>query len=501
MLSRSFLAVLLIAISTADANAQVHYYPGGSPWDQVADGGPDAVVPGWYYNLGITGIRVELTEDKPEHLTVRYVFADSPAHEKVSPGDVIIGAGGKRFVTPHRNGYGMDKFGPDGPIADFAIALEACQSTTGSGKLDLTIERAGTEIEASLAIDKRYGTFSDSFPTDCPKSDMILEELYSYLLEHQAEDGSWGIPPQDTFAPLALMASGKPEHMAAVKKNVKMHARTTAEDGKSWLINWRYMAAAIVMSEYYLLTGEEWVKEELQEVYDFLIFSQYTDTAQIDPKSYETHAGAVPKGPLDSHGGWGHNPGFEGYGPISMLTGQGAIAFSLMKECGIEVDKDRHDDAYAFVSRASGENAYVWYKDGPGGANDWADMGRTGTAALANWLYPWSGDLREQALRHARVIGDHPESFPDTHGSPQMGMCYAAAGAYCNPESFRKVMDANKWWFVLAQCTDGSFYYQPNRDNAGYRADSRISATAATAFILTIPQGKLRLTGRAPAAN
>ena len=27
----------------------------------------------------------------------------------------------------------------------------------------------------------------------------------------------------------------------------------------------------------------------------------------------------------------GANPGFEGYGPISMLTGQGALAFAMMK--------------------------------------------------------------------------------------------------------------------------------------------------------------------------
>ena len=57
-------------------------------------------------------------------------------------------------------------------------------------------------------------------------------------------------------------------------------------------------------------------------------------------------------------------------------------------------------------------------------------------------------------------------------------------------------MDSNRWWFLLSRCPDGSFYYQPNRDNAGYGADSRLSATAVTAFIFSIPKRSLLLTGK-----
>jgi hypothetical protein len=124
-------------------------------------------------------------------------------------------------------------------------------------------------------------------------------------------------------------------------------------------------------------------------------------------------------------------------------------------------------------------------------------MGRTGAAGIANLLSPYEGaEYRSRALAHARVIGAHPESFPDTHGSPVMGMGYAALAAHADAESFRRLMDANKWWFVLSQCPDGSFYYQPNRDNAGYGADSRISASAVAAFLLSIPRGNLHVTGK-----
>jgi hypothetical protein len=79
-----------------------------------------------------------------------------------------------------------------------------------------------------------------------------------------------------------------------------------------------------------------------------------------------------------------------------------------------------------------------------------------------------------------------------------MGMAYAALGAHLDAESFRKLMDANRWWFTLAQCNDGTFYYQPNRDNAGYGDDARLTASCVVAFIFTIPKRSLAITGRPP---
>jgi hypothetical protein len=486
--------VLLLALPSA---AQVHYHPDGNPWKQRAGGGPDAEVDGWYYNLGLTGLRVQLVEDHPKELLVKHVFAGTPAARKVQVGDWIAGAGGARFATAHENGYGMDVFGPEGPILELARALEASQSAGGEGRLALTLLRDGKERDVELAVGTKYGAYGAAFPADCPKSARILKELLAYLVEHQADDGSWGSPVQDTFAPLALLASGDPRYRAALERNVRMHARTTKAQDASDLINWRYMAAGIVLSEYHLATREAWVVDELKEIYAFLVSSQYTDLAQVNPRAKETHPHSFPKDAQSKHGGWGHNPGFEGYGPISMLTGQGALAFALMHRCGVAVDRARHDAAYAFLARGTGRNGYVWYEDQPAGQDDWADLGRTGAAGIANLLAPYEGgEYRARALQHAKLIGLHPESFPDTHGSPLMGMAYAALAANAVEGSFRTLMDANRWWFALAQCPDGSFYYQPNRDNAGYGADSRVGASAVTAFILSIPKRNLHVTGK-----
>jgi len=495
---RLSLAAFAVLALVSSASAQVHYHDSGHPWKQRASAGPDAEVPGWYYNLGITGLRVELVEDAPRALVVRYVFPDSPADGVVEVGDHIVGTSGQSFEEPHQNGYGMEVFGARGPIGEFAVALEAAQTKAGKGKLELQLLRGDERLAGTLKVGKAYGAFAKRFPEDCDKSGRVLAELRAYLVEEQREDGSWGNPVQDLFAALALLSSGEREHLAAVERNARYHARTTKSVDESSLINWRYMTAAIVLSEYALVTKAKWVEPELQEVYDFLISSQYVDLSQVSPRVRETHPADYPKNAMDSHGGWGHNPGFEGYGPICMLTGEGALAFALMERAGIVVDQVRHAAAYDFLVRGTGANGYVWYGDEKAGDADWADHGRTGVAGIAHWLAPFErGEHKAHALGHATVIGEHPESFPDTHGSPILGMGFAALTANLEPKSFRALLDANRWWFALAQCSDGTFYYQPNRDNAGYGADSRLGASAVTAFVLSIPEAGLVLTGRA----
>ncbi len=493
-----------LAFTTAGpAWAQVHYDPDtGSPWKERAEGGPDAEVPGWFYNLGVTGMRAELVADEPTALVVRHVFPGTIANGQVEVGDVIVGAGGKPFEVPHRNGYGEAVFGGHGPIMDFADALEACQGQKADGTLKLSVRRHGTVKELSLGIGKAYGSYAANFPANCPKSEKIRGELLELLARGQSPDGSFGDVLADMYAPLALLASGEPRFMPAVTRAIDRIAREAAlNHADDALINWHFMSWAITASEYFLATGDQRILPTIQKLHDRIAASQYIDMSQINPLAKESHPDSYPKGPRDSHGGWGHNPGFEGYGPIAMITGQGALAYALMQRCGIEVDRPKHDAAYGFLDRGTGPNGYVWYGDSLGGGPDgWADMGRTGAAALANSLAPYPEPVyRRRALAHAQVMGRHPQSFPDTHGSPMMGMVYEALGVNLDPPSFRSVMDANRWWFTMAQCPDGTFYYQPNRDNAGYGDTNRVMATAVVALIYSIPRQSLTITGKPPA--
>lgn len=59
-----------------------------------------------------------------------------------------------------------------------------------------------------------------------------------------------------------------------------------------------------------------------------------------------------------------------------------------------------------------------------------------------------------------------------------------------------KLMDANRWWFTIAQCNDDTFYYQPNRDNAGCGPEARMTASSLVAFIQTITARSLVIPGK-----
>ena len=492
------LCAFLFLIFSFSAVAQVDYIDDGRPWKNRTNRGPDAEVPGWYYNLGITGIRARLVPDRPKTLLVKYVFKKSPAYGKVKTGDYITGAGGREFKKPHVDGYGMDKFGPQGPIEEFAFALEKSQGWAGKGTFQIDIERDGKKSMIRLSVGSKYGEYGKNYPVSCNKTDKIIKELLPFLVKNQHPNGSFGNPVDNLYTPLALMASGESKYLRAVKKCVYHLAEITKPtDRKEGLVNWGYMTAGIVMSEYYLRTKDRKILKEIQEVYDFLISSQYMDLKQLHPNQKKTHPDATPKDNKKANGGWGHNPGFEGYGPISMVTGEGALAFALMYKCGIKVDRNRLDKAYNFLQRGTGKNGYTWYGDEVANHNGYADMGRTGASAIAHWLSPYSDSkYKKFALNQAKCIGSNPLSFPDTHGSPILGMGFAALAANIDQNNFRKLMDANKWWFTMAQCHDGTFYYQPNRDNAGYGANSRTSASAVTALIFLTKKKNLYVTGR-----
>ncbi len=76
-------------------------------------------------------------------------------------------------------------------------------------------------------------------------------------------------------------------------------------------------------------------------------------------------------------------------------------------------------------------------------------------------------------------------------------MGWTALGAAIEPRAFRNLMDKHKWFFNLSHCPDGTFVYQPNRDNNAqdYYSAPRLSATAATALIFSIKHGRLQMMG------
>ena len=483
--------LLAVPLSCLPLTAQVDYN-GASPWSRTTKVAPDSEVPGWFYNLGITGMRVQLDPAAKRTLVVKYVFAGTPAAlAGVQVNDVITAVEAQPFTADHQDGYGVAVFGARGPISEFGIALDAAQGV--DGLLGVTLTRGGSTLSVTINVGQVYGSFSPTFPSNCPKSNLILSQLLTYLRETQKENGAWGGGDHENniFAGLALLSDGSAASMTAAGNLATYYKnQTNGPIPASGLNNWKYLAASIYLSEYYHKTNDPSVLTKLNTLYSYLLTSQYTNVSQIVGQP----SGRDPK--VFAFGGWGHNPGYEGYGPFSMTTGQGALALALMKRVGINVDRTRLDAAYDYLVKGTGGNNYVWYFDGAGNSSKWADPGRTGAAAIANWMSPYTDPAyATRAIAHARFMGAHPQSFPDTHGSPTIGMAYAAIGAHLDPASFRQLLDNNRWWFSLAHTLEGNFYYQPNRDNY-YSKDLRFVASSVTALILSLPKRNLMISER-----
>ena len=475
--------ILILAVAGICSPAWALREGAKATWTKTTKAGPDADAGGWWINLGITGARAKIADDQPKALEVTYIFPRTPAAGKLKVGDRIGGANGRLFTTPHKFGYGMDKFGYEGPMMDFGNALEESQGPKAKGKLVLDVLRDKERVKVELNIGTKYGQFSKTYPYDCKKSDLIFRECCQYIVNTQNDRGLWsGRPHLNAFATLALMASGNPRAMPMVKRAVVAMARDTHADvsRSGGLPCWKYGLYGATLGEYYLLTGEKWVLPELKEIDQWLRLAQ------------------APRG------GWGHSPwdegGKNGYGPINVITQQALMAWSLMRRCGMEIDRKRFAAAHAFTAKGTNAMGYVWYKDGGAGRRGYADMGRTGAAALAHYLCDFGGEeYRRYSLLCAKCIADNPKTFPDTHGSPILGMVWTALGAAADAKCHRRLMDYNRWQLNLAQCPDGTFYYQPNRDNNAqdFYAAPRLSATAATALILSLKEKRLQMTGAA----
>lgn len=470
------MALVLVAALPAQALRK------NATWNKQTKAVSDAKAGGWLINLGVTGVRAKIHLDRPQEFEVAYVFPNTPAHNKLQPGDRILGANNRLFSKPHKFGYGPKFFGYEGPMMELGQALEISQGKL-KGKLALQIHRGDAKRTVTISLPTRYGAFSKTFPYDCPKTDLILKESYQYLVNAQRKDGlGSGRPDADAFAALALLGSGDKTFIPAIEKAMKAFAiRTNDKISYGGLDCWKYTLYGAALCEYYILTREAWVKPELEEIKSWLLKAQM------------------------ANGGWGHRPankpGGNGYGAINAITMQAKMTLGLMMRCGLDVPADKFRATHDFVARGTNDIGYVWYKDRGRRNPSYADMGRTGIAALAHHVSPVGGkQYRDFALLTANCIGTYPKTFPDIHGSPLLGLTWTGLGALADPAQFRKLMDYNRWHFSMAHTPDGNFYYQPNRDNnpQDYSAGPRLNATAANALVLSAKFKKLQITGAKP---
>jgi len=126
------------------------------------------------YNLGSIGLRGWIYHQPASNLDMRqgrttiasrqilvtHVGAKSPADGRIEVNDVILGVGGKRFTDDARK--------------SIAGAIQDAEKEANGGILKLIRWRAGQTEEVELKC-RIMGTYSDTAPYDCPKSQRVFE--------------------------------------------------------------------------------------------------------------------------------------------------------------------------------------------------------------------------------------------------------------------------------------------------------------------------------------
>lgn len=249
----ALLASLCTALSSAPISAA---QPPQAPPDLTVDRSVDR---DGTYNLGPTGLRGWIYSRPATHfdglqgrttaasrqILVTHVGAKSPADGMIQVDDVILGVEGKPFSDDARR--------------SIAQAIQNAEQEAGHGVLQLTRWRAGKTEEVRLKL-RVMGTYTNTAPYDCPKSQKIFDEACK-ILEQEPLPENW----HGAINGLALLATGKPEYLPRLQKFARQLGPPTLKLQGDRMGAWESAYRNLFLCEYYLATGDAQVLPAIRE--------------------------------------------------------------------------------------------------------------------------------------------------------------------------------------------------------------------------------------------
>ena len=434
-----------------------------------------------WLSLGPLGVRIKTTLETRDLQgqaigsdgVVAYIYKNSNADGKLQLGDVIVGVGG----VPFQKDIGVR----------IGNAINNAEGTDGA--LALQVVRQGTPTTVKFQL-PTIGNYSATFPYHCPKTRLVFSQACDYLARHQLPHGGWdpqgsGYASTSAFAALALLASGDEKYQKHVRAAVEFFLLV---DDKGGLECWKLNHASIFLSEYYLQTGDSRVKEKLKYLYQSIRNQQLVQTPYPFWFSHEKFLGKEPV-----TGG--------SYVYLGVNVANSLLSWSLMGECGIEMDSAQTAGTWGAVAAAgpTGEMPYAAAANQSGGDPD--AWGRTGVLALANHLTPSQG-VYGKAI--AGALGRQWDRlYFSSHASSAMGKMWGTLGtAALDQVLFRKLMDRYRYSFALMRLGDGRLVAQPGIGGGNIYKTQAIDfemgavwTTALNALTMAPSFRNLRITG------
>ena len=413
------------------------------------------------WTLGPTGARgwiwgwnLETTDAR--QILITKVEKASPADGVLEVDDVILGVNGKPFDSDARKAFGR--------------AITEAEEAENKGILKLIRWRKGAQEEVSVRL-KVMGSYSDTAPFDCPKSQIILEQGCRYLADHGPGDGIVG-----EVNAMALLASGRPEFLDKVKALARkvgppnLNLRMSAG-----MAGWEWGYANLFLTEYYLATGDEYVLPAIREYSTMIARGQ------------------------SAVGTWGHGmslPSYKGalggYGAINQ-AGLGCwLSMVLAQKCGIKdvemqtaVDKS-HDFFRFYIGKGS-----IPYGDHPPFWDLHDNNGKNSFAAVA---FDLLGDQVGTRF-YSRMAAASYDEREYGHTGNFFSYLWGPLGvARAGREAVAAYLKEQRWYYDLARRWDGSFVYQGGAGASDSYTDWDMTGVFVLAYAL--PLQKLHITGK-----
>lgn len=444
--------------------------PAAAPVPDLTKGGKKDNTPDW--NLGPTGAKGWVfargfDTSEARQILITEVEKGSPAEGVLSVDEVILGLNGKAFASDARVALGQ--------------AITEAEKDANQGLLELVCWRKGEQKEVTVRL-KVMGSYSQASPYTCPKAQLIVERGCRAIIKRglAADEGSlrpeqnWTPLIQSSLEALALLASGNPDYLNAVKQyahklappEMKLRLRGENEGLDTWL--WGY--ANLFLTEYYLATKDEYVLPAIRELASKIAIGQ----SEVGTWG---HGFVVPR----NHGNLG------GYGAINQPGLICWMSLVLAQKCGIDDPEVQKAVATSrrFFSFYTGKGS-IPYGDHSPYRIQHDDNGKSGSAAVT---FDLLGDAAAAQFFSRMATAAYGEKELG-HTGNYFGFLWGALGANrAGPEAVAAYMKELRWYYEMARRWDGSFF-TTRRDNYDW------DMTGLFVLHYALPLQKLCITGK-----
>ena len=420
------------------------------------------------WNLGPTGLRGWMHCERMETDTARQILVTgvdegSPADGRVEVGDVILGIGTRAFR--------------EDPRIELGRAIGRAERS--GGRLVLLRWRDGRRDRVTIELPV-LGRYADTAPFDCRKSEKILARGCDALARRMAAEPGKGTPIERSYAALALLAGGNPDHLPVVREQVNRAAQYTDPERRQYH-SWFYGPQIILVAEYVIATGDRSVMPDLERL-----------------------ALEIARGQSEV-GSWGHRfvqtegtdtGRLAGYGMMNAPGIPMLIGLALAREAG--VDRPEVDEALergARLVRFYVGKGSVPYGDHQPWIENHDDNGKNGAAAV---LFNLLGDEEATEYFSRMSVACHGVERDTGHTGNYFNMLWAMPGvALSGPHASGAWVEDFGWGLDLARRWDGTFTHQ---GPAEPKYDSYRLWDASGTYLLAYAQSdrRLHLTGLTP---